>query len=75
MKKLFIALALFGMIGSASAITVSAATGNTIVNVKGDKDKKKKKNKKKDGCCSTADSAKKEGCSKEGEKKKCCSGH
>lgn len=74
MKKLFVALALFGMIGSVSAITVSAATGNTIVNVKGDKDKKKKK-KKKDGCCSTADSAKKEGCSKEGEKKKCCSGH
>lgn len=73
MKKLFIALALFGMIGSVSAITVSAATGNTIVNVKGDKDKKKKKKKK--DCCSSADSAKKEGCSKEGEKKKCCSGH
>lgn len=75
MKKLFVALALFGMIGSASAITVSVA-GNNIVHVKGDKDKdkKKKKEKKKDGCCA-GDSTKKEGCSKEGDKKKCCSGH
>lgn len=73
MKKLFVALALFGMIGSVSALTVSAASGNTIVTVKGDKDKKKKKGKKKEACCS-ADSTKKEGC-KEGEKKKCCSGH
>lgn len=75
MKKLFVALALFGMIGSVSAITVSAAAGTNIVAVKGDKDKKKKKGKKKDACCSSADSTKKEGCSKEGEKKKCCSGH
>lgn len=76
MKKLFVVLALFGMIGSASALTISAAAGNTIVFVKGDKDKdKKKKKKKKDDCCTTADSTKKEGCSKEGEKKKCCSGH
>jgi hypothetical protein len=71
MKKLFIALALIGMVGSVSAITVSAATGVEKVHVKGDKDKKKKKKKKE--CCS-ADSAK-AGCSKEGgEKKKCCSG-
>lgn len=80
MKKVFLALALIGMMGSVSAITVSAAAGTTVVNVNGDKgkDKKKKKDKKKDGCCSstaTTDSAKKEGCSKEGEKKKCCSGH
>jgi hypothetical protein len=75
MKKLFVALALFGMIGSASALTVSAAAGTHIVTVKGDKDKKKKKSKKKDACCSSADSTKKEGCSKEGDKKKCCSGH
>lgn len=74
MKKLFVALAIFGMIGSASALTLSAASGATVVNVKGDKEKKKKK-KKKDNCCSTADSTKKEGCSKEGEKKKCCTGH
>lgn len=78
MKKLFVALALFGMIGSVSAITVSAAGNTNIVTVKGDKgdkDKKKKKGKKKDACCSTADSTKKEGCAPAGEKKKCCSGH
>ena len=74
MKKLFVVLAFFGMIGSVSALTVATASNN-IVFVKGDKDKdkKKKKSKKKD-CCATADSTKKEGCSKEGEKKKCCSG-
>lgn len=77
MKNLFVALALFGMIGSASALTVSAAAGTTIVSVKGDKDKDKKKSKKKkkDACCSTADSTKKEGCAPAGDKKKCCSGH
>ncbi|HTF04809.1 MAG TPA: hypothetical protein VK826_12325 [Bacteroidia bacterium] len=75
MKKLFVALALIGMVGSVSAITVAATSGANVVTVKGDKEKKKKKKKKKDECCSSTDSTKKEGCSKEGEKKKCCSGH
>lgn len=78
MKNLFVALALFGMIRSVSAITVASAGNNNIVTLKGDKgdkDKKKKRNKKKDGCSSSADSTKKDGCAPAGDKKKCCSGH
>lgn len=75
MKKLFIALAIFGMIGSASAITVSAVATHQVVTVKGDPKEKKRSSKKKKDCCSK-DSAGKSGCSKEGDKKKgCCSGH
>jgi hypothetical protein len=56
MKKLVVALALAGMVGSVSAATLSALTHNSsIVSLLGDKEKGKKKEKKdktkKEGCC------------------------
>ncbi|MCE2772597.1 MAG: hypothetical protein LW750_04040 [Bacteroidetes bacterium] len=73
MKKLFVVLALAGMVGTVSATTVSAINGSEIVVVKGgDKKKKKKKGccsgdaKAADGKTSCADGAKKEaGCCKD----------
>lgn len=71
MKKLFLALALVGMVGSVSATAVSALGTDASVVVSFDKGKKKDK-KKKDACCEkkSADGAK--SCSKEGDKKAGC---
>ncbi|MDQ3111435.1 MAG: hypothetical protein M3R17_16230 [Bacteroidota bacterium] len=66
MKKLFIVLALAGMVGSVSATTFSSLTGNVIVSVKNDDKKKKsrKEKKEKEACC-TKDGEKKGGCCKD----------
>jgi hypothetical protein len=76
MKKLVLALALIGMVGT---VSVSATTlGNHVVIVKTDKEKKEKKDKKdkkakKDekSCCK----GKEEGKSCSGDGGKCCKGH
>jgi hypothetical protein len=61
MKKVFLVLALAGMVGSVSAATVSAVVNkNNIVSVNGEKKEKKAKKKKK-SCCSADGS----GCSKD----------
>jgi predicted porin len=65
MKKLFVVLALAGMVGSVSAATVASVTDSSVVVFnKGDKKKDKKKKK---GDCS-ADSK----CSKDSGKSGCC---
>ncbi|CAN5427250.1 hypothetical protein BH09BAC5_BH09BAC5_02480 [soil metagenome] len=70
MKKLLVVLALAGMVGSVSATTVSALTGNhTIVALKGDDKDKDKKGKKKKACKDGEKCCSKE---KEGEKKGGC---
>ena len=72
MKKLFVVLALAGMVGSVSASTIATVNGKSaVVSVYGDKKDKKKK--KKDACCSSAsttDASK--SCSKDGAKTGCC---
>lgn len=68
MKKLFVVLALAGMVGSVSASTIATVNGKSaVVSVYGDKKEKKdkKKSKKKEGCCSSTSSA-------EGGKSGCC---
>lgn len=65
MKKIFVALSLMLFVGSMSATAFAATTGTSVELVKHD-DKKKKK--KKAACSKEAKS-----CSKEGEKKSCCS--
>ena len=70
MKKIFLGIALLGMMVSANAMITASVSKTAVVNLKGDKDKKKKK-KKKESCSSDST---KSGCCKEGEKKKCCSG-
>lgn len=67
MKKLFLLLAFTGMIGAASATSISVITKSTVVTFKGD-DKKKKEDKKK--CDKDKACCKKDG--KEGEAKSCC---
>lgn len=67
MKKLFVVLALAGMVGSVSAATVNTLAGSTvIVSIDGDDDKKKKAKKEKkaskDAKCCTKDGEKKGGC-------------
>ncbi|MCA6365356.1 MAG: hypothetical protein IM638_20155 [Bacteroidetes bacterium] len=66
MKKLFIVLALTGLVGTASAATVATFTGSKVEIVKGD-DKKKKKKGKKAECCSSQGAAASSGkaCSKD----------
>ncbi len=70
MKKLFLALALVGMVGSVSATTVSALGTDAVV-VSFDKGKKKDK-KKKDACCDKKSAEGAKSCSKEGDKKAGC---
>lgn len=69
MKKLFIVLALTGLVGTASASAAATFTGTKIEMVKGGDDKKKKKKSKKDECCSSKGAAATTGkaCSKDGQ--------
>jgi hypothetical protein len=56
MKKLFVVLALAGMVGSVSASTIMTVSGKSASIVLGDKEgekKKDKKKKKKGGCCTS----------------------
>lgn len=67
MKKLFLLLVFTGMIGAASATSISVITKGTVVSFKGD-DKKKKDDKKKcdkDKACCKKDA-------KSGDAKACC---
>jgi hypothetical protein len=68
MKKIFVVLALAGMVGSVSAGTIAAANGVAIVAFKGDDKGKKKKSKKKECCSGTTNAAGSKSCSKDGEK-------
>jgi hypothetical protein len=62
MKKLFVVLALAGMVGSVSANTISVLNHNATISVLAskDKDKKKdKKDKKEHKCCGSGGCCKK----------------
>ncbi len=82
MKKLFLALALTGMVSAVSASTIASLNNSAIVTVLGDNkgdDKGKKKDCCKKGeekaCCkgkATKACAKDEKSCKKGEKKACC---
>lgn len=70
MKKLFVVLALAGLVGTASAATVATITKTEIVTVKGGDKKKKKKEKKAE--CAKGNEANGKACSKEGQAGGCC---
>ncbi len=72
MKKLFIVLALTGLVGTASAKAVASFTGTKIEMVKGGDDKKKKKKSKKADCSTTGAAANGKACSKDGQAGGCC---
>lgn len=69
MKKLFLALALTGMVSAVSASTVSSLNGISVSIVKGDDKKGDDKNKKKEKSCSKDE---KSCCKKDAGKKSCC---
>jgi len=70
MKKLFLMLALTGMVTAVSASTVSALSNTSISIVIGDDKKGDDKNKKKEKSCSKDE---KSCCKKDAGKKSCCS--
>lgn len=76
MKKLFVILALAGMVGSVSATTLSLVSKTSIVALKDDgkkkKSRKEKKCEEKKACCTTEEKGKcaekKGGCCKDKQK-------
>ena len=74
MKKLFLALALTGIVGVASVNTIAAITHSKVVVGGGEEDKKKKDKCKKDkSCCKSQTGATADAKCTNGETKKCCS--